>query len=415
MATISVKFRTGKFFETGKGNGGKAGWHEAAYGTVYYQVIQQRKVRLLASGYRLTTAEWEEIISGSCRNCRLKSVADGISLDLDRLRRIIDGLQRKPTGFSADDVSFEFRRIDRELRMGEFTGKTMSRLIQQGRARTAETYHAAVRSFRQYWLSTGAVREPGIDHLTADNVCGYNEWLRDRGAVNNTISFYNRVLRAIYNRALDTEEMMEDRRPFRRVYTGVDKTRKRALPLDAVSRIAALDLSRQPPLDFARDMFILSFSLRGMSFIDMAFLHKNDLRDGRLCYRRRKTGQRLEIEWTSQMQRIIDKYPPNETDFLLPIIRHKGSDERCAYRNSAYNINRSLKTVGAIAGVAMPLTLYAARPSGATAAMAKGIPISVISEGMGHDSERTTRIYLAQFDTAAVDRANALILDSIDV
>ena len=131
MATISVKFRTGKFFETGKGNGGKAGWHEAAYGTVYYQVIQQRKVRLLASGYRLTTAEWEEIISGSCRNCRLKSVADGISLDLDRLRRIIDGLQRKPTGFSADDVSFEFRRIDRELRMGEFTGKTMSRLIQQ--------------------------------------------------------------------------------------------------------------------------------------------------------------------------------------------------------------------------------------------------------------------------------------------
>lgn len=134
MATISVKFRTGKFFETGKGNGGKAGWHEAAYGTVYYQVIQQRKVRLLASGYRLTTAEWEEIISGSCRNCRLKSVADGISLDLDRLRRIIDGLQRKPTGFSADDVSFEFRRIDRELRMGEFTGKTMSRLIQQGRA-----------------------------------------------------------------------------------------------------------------------------------------------------------------------------------------------------------------------------------------------------------------------------------------
>ena len=61
----------------------------------------------------------------------------------------------------------------------------------------------------------------------------------------------------------------------------------------------------------------------------------------------------------------------------------------------------------------VPLTLYVARHSWASAARSKGIPLSVISEGMGHDSEATTRIYFATLDTAAVDRANTLILDSL--
>lgn len=59
--------------------------------------------------------------------------------------------------------------------------------------------------------------------------------------------------------------------------------------------------------------------------------------------------------------------------------------------------------------------LYIARHSWASAARSKNIPISVISEGMGHDSETTTRIYLASLDTATIDRANKLILKSLQI
>ena len=59
------------------------------------------------------------------------------------------------------------------------------------------------------------------------------------------------------------------------------------------------------------------------------------------------------------------------------------------------------------------LTMYVARHSWASAARANGIPLSVISEGMGHDSEATTQIYLACLDTAVVDRANNLIISSL--
>lgn len=66
-----------------------------------------------------------------------------------------------------------------------------------------------------------------------------------------------------------------------------------------------------------------------------------------------------------------------------------------------------------MAGVTIPLTLYVARHSWASAAKVKGIPLSVISEGLGHDSETTTRIYLAGLDTSIVDEANSLILSSL--
>lgn len=157
----------------------------------------------------------------------------------------------------------------------------------------------------------------------------------------------------------------------------------------------------------------MSFYLRGMSFIDMAYLKKTDLKNGHIVYRRRKTGQQLIIKWTKEMQMILDKYPENKSDYLLPIIRNIGTNERYSYRNTGYNINRNLKNIAAMVGITIPLTLYVARHSWASAAKSKGIPLSIISEGMGHDSENTTKIYLASLDTSIVDKANALILKSL--
>lgn len=105
--------------------------------------------------------------------------------------------------------------------------------------------------------------------------------------------------------------------------------------------------------------------------------------------------------------------PKTKSDYLLPVIRNPDINERCTYRNIGYNINHNLKKIAKMIGVTIPLTLYVARHSWASAAKAKGIPISVISEGMGHDSEATTQIYLASLDTSVVDKANSLILKSL--
>lgn len=119
------------------------------------------------------------------------------------------------------------------------------------------------------------------------------------------------------------------------------------------------------------------------------------------------------IGWTGEMQQIMEKYPANDSKYLLPIIRRAGLNERRAYRNMSYNINRSLKVIAEMAGIRIPLTLYVARHSWASAAKTKGVPMSVISQGMGHDCESTTRIYLASLDSSVVDRANSMILKSL--
>ena len=145
----------------------------------------------------------------------------------------------------------------------------------------------------------------------------------------------------------------------------------------------------------------------------MAFLKKTDLKNGYVSYRRRKTGQQLIIEWTKEMQMILDKYPENKSDYLLPVIRNPGLNERWVYHNVGYNINHNLKKIAKFVEISIPLTLYVARHSWASAAKAKGIPLSVISEGMGHDSETTTQIYLASLDTSIVDKANSLIIKDL--
>lgn len=227
----------------------------------------------------------------------------------------------------------------------------------------------------------------------------------------NTTSFYMRILRAVYNRAVE-KGLTEQRYPFRHVYTGVEKTIKRAVSVKVIKKLKELDLSMKPSLDFARDMFLFSFYTRGMSFVDMAYLRKIDLQNGILTYRRRKTGQQLTIKWEKCMEEIICKYSSNKTDYLLPIIKVQ-DNERKQYDNALHLVNYRLKDLSKILKLQRPLTLYVARHSWASAAKAKNIPLSVICEGMGHESEKTTQIYLASLETSVVDKANKVILESL--
>jgi transposase len=400
MATIKVKFRPSTVADR--------------EGTIYYQIIHERKVRQLLSNYRVFSCEWDETRSmvtttqKSDRKSYILSVRERIRWDVERLTIISRKLEGDGLPYTADDVIDEFNRYANEYSLFNFMEGIIIKLKQNGKVRTSETYTAALNSFKKFRKDEDIM----LDCLTSQIMEAYEAWHQSRGVAPNTISFYTRILRAVYNRAVE-EEVVENRNPFRHVYTGVDKTVKRALPLPVIKKIKALDLSLAPSLDYARDMFMMSFMLRGMSFIDMAYLRKTDLANGYIIYRRRKTGQQLTIEWTKDMQLILDKYPENASDYLLPIIRNPGTNERCAYRNVGYNINHNLKKIAKKVGVSIPLTLYVARHSWASAAKAKGIPISVISEGMGHDSETTTQIYLASLDASVVDKANSLILKAL--
>lgn len=379
MTSIKVKFRPSADAER--------------EGAIYYQIIHDRKVRQCSTPYRAFPKEWQTRFREETRR------------DVERLTRIVRRMESRGTVLSADDIVEEFKLYRSRYSLFRFMESVIMNLKECGKIRTAETYTATLQSFSRFRRG----RDLMLDEITPDLIQAYEAYLRAGGAVPNTTSFYMRILRAVYNRAVESEAI-EQRNPFRHVYTGTERTVKRAIPIAAISRIKNLELPQGSKMDFARDMFMLSFYLRGMSFVDMAFLRKKDRADNHVTYRRRKTGQRLDIAWTKEMQSIVEKYPPNPTQYLLPILTNPLSDERIAYRNRASCINRQLKTIARMTNIKIPLTLYCARHSWASAARTKGIPVSIISEGMGHDSEATTQIYLASLETSVIDRANALII-----
>lgn len=397
MATVKVKYRSSIVSDK--------------EGSIYYQVIHERTTRQLLTSYRLFPEEWDEssstVVSGvkSGRKDFLLSIKERIKCDMERWKRIILIHEKHDRHYSADQLIEEFNRSSTGNTLFNFMGNYIARLKEIGKTRTSETYASTLRSFSKYRQDNDIL----LESISSDVMEGYQGWLEQQGMAPNTVSFYLRILRAVYNRAVE-DDLTENRRPFRHVYTRVDKTVKRALPLAIIRKIRKLDLTLKPKLAYARDMFILSFMLRGMSFIDMAFLRKKDLNNGYISYRRRKTRQQLTIAWTSEMQEIVDSYPENSSEYLLPIIRKQVTNDRCVAKNVGEKINQRLKSIAEMIGITIPLTMYVARHSWASIAKSRGVPMSVISEGLGHEKESTTRIYLAQLDSSLIDKANRMIL-----
>lgn len=286
-----------------------------------------------------------------------------------------------------------------------FSENTIGYMKKIGKMRTAETYASSVSSFKRFLCGA----DIKLKDLDSETMMEYEAYLKSKGLSSNTSSFYMRNLRAIYNRAVE-KGLITDKTPFKRVYTGIDKTFKRAVNIGAIKKIKEIKLDND--LSFARDIFLFSFYTRGMSFIDIAYLKKKNIKSGMLIYHRRKTNQQLMIKWENCMQRVVEKYSTDDSEYLFPIIREGSSanEQRREYIRCSQKINRSLKRIGDMAGIPITLTMYVARHSWASIAKSKNIPISIISEGMGHDSEATTRIYLTTLDTMAVDRANEMIL-----
>ena len=377
-------------------------------GSIYFQIIHNRVVRQLNTDYKILPSEWdteaESVVTVGERSHYLHGIAERIEWDRVRLRKAISQLETGQRRYTADDVISTFLRMTKESSFSNFMHAVIAQLKQLGRVRTSETYTTTLKSFMEFREE----QDVPLDGISSDLMLLYEAHLKAKGIRMNSISFYMRILRAVYNRAVE-KGLTAQNHPFRHVYTGVEKTVKRAIPIKMIKALKELDLSMQPSSNFARDMFLFSFYTRGMSFVDMAYLKKTDLKNGILTYRRRKTGQQLTIKWEKCMDDILAKYPENETPYLLPIIREHGNDCR-QYDNALHLVNYRLKSITTILKLPRPLTMYVARHSWASAAKAKNIPLSVISEGMGHDSEVTTQIYLASLETSVVDKANKMIL-----
>jgi len=152
-----------------------------------------------------------------------------------------------------------------------------------------------------------------------------------------------------------------------------------------------------------------------MNFIDLASLKWEQIDSGRLRYQRTKNGKYFDIKILPPAQKILDYYQiSRSTDYVFPIIDESVHITPSTKYNRIKKIlkttNRDLKIIGKTIGISTPLSTYSARHGWAMYMKLQGTAIAVISEGMGHDSEETTQIYLDSFGNEVVDKANEALL-----
>ena len=302
------------------------------------------------------------------------------------------------------------------LKVLTFIKQVANRLQVEGNFGTAHVYRSSLNAIIAYRGKSDFV----FSEVTSEWLKGFEVHLRNRGCSWNTVSTYMRTFRAVYNRAVNLRKAPYVPYLFRFVYTGTRADHKRALADDDMKKIF-VNLSRKPgvslPVRQAQELFILMFLLRGMPFVDLAYLRKSDLRDDVITYRRRKTGHPLSVTLTPEAMILIKKYMNRDSSspYLFSFLKSREGTKEAyrEYQLALRSFNQRLMLLGELLGLGDKLSSYTARHTWATTAYYCEIHPGIISEAMGHSSITVTETYLKPFQDKKIDEANKQVLDFV--
>lgn len=374
----------------------------------------------LTTGVRLDEKEWDS--SKVCVSFRkatperakeLLAMQEHLEKMLVSLESIVAEKQKEQVEFTVETLVEEYKGLGLSKSFFSMMEHRVLLLEEAGQKRTATNYRGTLRMFKVFRNG----QDIPSDDITALLMEEFEMYLKKRGNGLNTISYYMRILKAAYNYGLKKRWIKENKYPFQNVFTGIEKTAKRAVDEEVVQRLEQLDLRNKPMLDLAKDMFFFSLYTRGMSFIDIAYLKKENTNGNNLVYKRHKTNQKIEVSLPDCAMRIVRKYAVvmTESDYLFPLLYSPGRKKVTAYPTALHNHNDRLKQISGLLGLSDCLTSYTSRHTWASLAKKNGVETYIISEAMGHTSENTTRIYLASLNNTVLDKANEIVIKSIEM
>lgn len=236
---------------------------------------------------------------------------------------------------------------------------------------------------------------------------------KSKGNTANGLAVYMRTIRSIYNQAIKAGIAEKELYPFNDYKIKTAPTEKRALDWDFLKKIISLDLEPEHICFNARNYFLASYMMYGMNFTDMASLRRSDISNGRILYRRKKTGKLYDIKINENLATILDYYKASnpESKYVFPIIKREEPllrERDIMWARKRYN--KKLKELAILCGIEHNLTSYVSRHSFATQAMLQDVPLSAISTMLGHSSLKTTEIYLKSLPSNVLDDYNSRIL-----
>lgn len=379
--------------------------------TLYLQVICHRKVRQISLPYKVYENEWNKssqyaIVPPNClpeRYLQLMEINRKAKEEKHRILIVIDRLPNNQP-ITVDMIIEGYRTLLR--------GNTFSSYIEQViKQFAAENRNASVRHYR-------SLRNSFVDFLSTDNILlndidedlvkRYESWMIERKLHPNTISFYMRNLKALWNRAVDDGIIEARPTPFKHINTGIGKSTKKAVDVEIIYSMEKLSVKKlSGKVAKARLFFLFCYYAQGMAFIDLAHLTDKNIQGDYLLYTRHKTGERIRIKLLPVMKKIIRCVRQNKEGFLFPILSGPDASYR-EYETELRLYNGLLKKLGKL--VNAHLSSYVPRHSWATHIKGLGIPDDLISKGMGHTSVKMTHIYIDLTKCSILDLINKKLI-----
>lgn len=396
--------------------------------TLIIQIIHERRRGVIFTDYKLLPAEFDPgkgiavapDRTQSARACTAR-INEHIAVQKRELQRIIDELDKQGKPYAAKDITHTYRRIGDNRYVHTFFNTLIGERTKGGKNGTATSYRSTLIAFSKF----AGAKSYTFDQITPGMMEQFEEYLLLHGNVRNTVTFYLSKFRTVYNKAkgrgLITNKNVD---PFCGVSFKTEKTRKLAVNAATLKLVAEASFGTRSELNETRDLFLFSFYARGMSFADMAYLKTNDIQGGVIRYTRRKTTQIFTVQVTPALQEIIDRYA-HCAPWVLPVM--KGSSfawsrievpepdikdsvgQHRRYKLALSRYEAYLEIISRKLDTDKKLTFNVARHSWATLARSRGIPMPVISEGLGHTSEHTTRIYLDELEAVELHKANRIV------
>ncbi len=378
-----------------------------------FQILHKRKKKVIYSSYHLYLEYFDnkmmKIVKYKGRSVpHADEINEYIASTVNSIESTLSFLEEQGREFSVSDIVELYKSNKDNSFIIVYMRNLIMSLKDEGKTGTANAYQSTLNCLVRY---LGKNNYFCFSEITVKWLNNFISWLHKAGLKTNTVNFYFRILRAVYNRASNEGVSgISPFSPFRKITLTSVKTTKRAIDGGSIKQIINATIDSDSRLVLARDLFVFSFYSRGMSFVDMAFLKYDNISDGVIYYIRSKTKQPIRVKVVEPLQEIIEKYR-NEGEYVFPILSSGSKKMYNQYRSGLKRYNNHLKKLSLMLNLERPLTSYVARHSWATLARNSGVPVSVISEGLGHNSEKITYTYLASLDPLVLDSANEIIIN----
>lgn len=371
------------------------------------KVCKDRKTRYINLGVSTKAEHWDfekNLPKSTCPNREMLEKL--ISNKISEVKGKIVELKSEDKDFSATTLVDKVSNPVRLVTVGELFKQHLCCLEEEKRTgyrlSIQQTYNSLIKFNRHLDIP--------FSEMDYNWLKKYETWMRGQGKSENTIGIRFRNLRMIFNLAVNMELIKPESYPFKKFKVSKlhQETAKRALSKDEILAVINYPTDGK---DFytglAVALFTFSYFMGGINFVDMAYLTEKNITGSRLIYHRKKTSKLINLPLQEKALMVLKRYKDSSRVYLFPILsnKHKTEQQKLNRLHKVITkVNKALKAIGEELNIPIKLTTYCARHSYATVLKRAGVATSIISESLGHSSEKVTQIYLDSFENNQIDR-----------